>query len=70
MRRVRTDGSYLAAQDPTLQFGLGEWRGPVTIRVDWPGGESEQWVLPQINRRVTLTCGQGNAITGGVKKYL
>jgi hypothetical protein len=68
VRRVRTDGSYLAAQDPTLQFGLGEWRGPVTIRVDWPRGESEQWVLPQINRRVTLTRGQGNAITGGVKK--
>ena len=27
-----------SAQDPTLQFGLGEWRGPVTVRVDWPGG--------------------------------
>ena len=69
VRRVRTDGSYLAAQDPTLQFGLGEWRGPVTVRVDWPGGESEQWMLPQINRRVTLRRGQGNAIRGGVKKY-
>ena len=28
VRRVRTDGSYLTAQDPTLQFGLGEWKGP------------------------------------------
>ena len=69
VRRVRTDGSYLAAQDPTLQFGLGEWRGPVTVRVDWPGGESEQWTLPQVNRRVALRRGQGHAITGGVKKY-
>jgi len=59
VRRVRTDGSYLAAQDPTLQFGLGEWRDPVTVCVDWPGGESEQWTFLQVNRRVALTRGQG-----------
>ncbi len=59
VRRVRTDGSYLAAQDPTLQFGLGEGRGPVTVRVEWPGGEPEQWTFPEIDRRVTLTRGQG-----------
>ena len=27
VRRVRTDGSYLSAKDPTLQFGLGDWTG-------------------------------------------
>jgi hypothetical protein len=59
VRRVRTDGSYLSAQDPTLQFGLGERRGPVTVRVDWPGSESEQWTFPQVDRRVVLTRGQG-----------
>ena len=59
VRRVRTDGSYLAAQDPTLQFGLGDWRGSVTVRVDWPGGAREQWMLPRVNQRVTLSRGQG-----------
>ena len=57
--RVRTDGSYLSAQDPTLHFGLGEWRGPVTVRVDWPGGLSEQWTLPKVEQRVTLARGRG-----------
>ena len=60
--RVRTDGSYLSAQDPTLQFGLGEWRKPVTVRVDWPGGPSEQWTLPKVEQRVTLTRGGGTAL--------
>jgi enediyne biosynthesis protein E4 len=57
--RVRTDGSYLSAQDPTLQFGLGEWRQPVIVRVDWPGGVPEQWTFPTANQRVTLTRGHG-----------
>jgi hypothetical protein len=59
IRRVHTDGSYLSAQDPTLHFGLGEWRGPVTVRVDWPGGPSEQWTLPKVEQRVTLIRGGG-----------
>ena len=57
--RVRTDGSYLSAHDPTSHFGLGEWRGPVTVRVDWPGGPSEQWTLPKASQRVTLARGSG-----------
>jgi hypothetical protein len=61
--RVRTDGSYLSAQDPTLHFGLGEWRGPVTVRVDWPGGPSEQWTLPKVEQRVTLARGGGAPVS-------
>ncbi len=61
--RVRTDGSYLSAQDPTLQFGLGEWRRPVIVRVDWPGGRPEQWTLPTVNQRVTLIQGRGAPIS-------
>ena len=62
VRRVRTDGSYLSAQDPTLQFGLGDWRGPVVVRVDWLGGPSEQWALPAVGRRVTLARGTGTRV--------
>jgi enediyne biosynthesis protein E4 len=63
IRRVHTDGSYLSAQDPTLHFGLGEWRGPVTVRVDWPGGPSEQWTLPKVEQRVTLIRGGGTRLS-------
>jgi hypothetical protein len=62
MRRVRTDGSYLSASDPTLHFGLGEWRGPVTLRVEWPGGPTEQWSIPKVNQRVVLVRGRGTAL--------
>jgi len=63
IRRVCTDGSYLSAQDPTLQFGLGGWREPVTVRVDWPGGPSEQWRLPKVEQRVTLIRGGGTPLS-------
>jgi hypothetical protein len=59
LRRVRTDGSYLSANDPTLQFGLNDWSGPVTVRVDWLGGASERWVLSKVRQRVTLKRGTG-----------
>ena len=62
VRRIRTDGSYLSAQDPTAQFGLGEWRGPVTVRVDWPAGASEQWVIAKVDQRVTLVRGGGKPL--------
>ncbi len=62
IRRVRTDGSYLTAQDPTLQFGLGEWKGPVTVRVDWPAGTSERFAVDKIGQRVTLTRGTGKPL--------
>ena len=61
IRRVRTDGSYLSASDPRLHFGLGEWRGPVTVRVDWLGGPSEQWTIPKVDQRVVLVRGRGTA---------
>ncbi len=58
VRRVRTDGSYLTAQDPTVLFGLGEWRGPVAVRVDWPAGTSERFAVDKVGQRVTLTRGR------------
>ena len=58
-RRVRTDGSYLAANDPTAHFGLGSHEGPVTVRVDWLGGAPEAWVVEKTRQRVTLQRGTG-----------
>jgi hypothetical protein len=56
LRRVHTDGSYLAAGDPRVLIGLGTDGAPQTIRVRWDGGKVEEfrglvpdryWVLEQ-----------------------
>jgi hypothetical protein len=62
VRRVRTDGSYLTAQDPTLHFGLAESNGSVTVRVDWPAGTSERFAVARVSQRVTLTRGTGTSL--------
>jgi hypothetical protein len=58
-RRARTDGSYLAASDPRVLFGLGGDRQPQTIRIHRPGGQVHEfrglsvdryWVLPREKR--------------------
>lgn len=62
-RRVRTDGSYLVAQDTRVHFGLGTHSGPVTVVVDWPDGAAERWTIEKVNQRITLTRGRGSAVT-------
>jgi hypothetical protein len=37
-RRVRTDGSYLSANDPRVLVGLGEVSRVESVRVRWPDG--------------------------------
>jgi hypothetical protein len=43
-RRVRTDGSYAAASDPRVLFGLGDAAGGETLRAVWPDGGVSEWV--------------------------
>ncbi|MCP3993896.1 MAG: CRTAC1 family protein, partial [bacterium] len=42
-RRVRSDGSFAAANDPRVLIGLGDATEPAEVRVHWPGGSVEQW---------------------------
>ena len=42
-RGVQTAGSYLAAHDPRVHFGLGELAGIVGVEVRWPTGELEHF---------------------------
>jgi len=59
-RRARSDGSYASANDPRVLIGLGPAApGPLTLRVVWPEGKTEQWTSVQADRWVTLTEGQG-----------
>ena len=59
-RRVRTDGSYLSANDPRVLFGLGSSRTVESARVYWPDGVSEEWKDLPVDRYTTLTEGSGN----------
>ncbi len=53
-RRVRTDGSYLSANDPRVLVGLGQTTRVKAVRVRWPDGETEEWKDQPVDRYVTL----------------
>ena len=59
-RWVRGDGSYLAANDPRVPFGLGKSTGIGRIQVRWPAGGCEFWNQNNmVDRIVTLREGSG-----------
>jgi hypothetical protein len=58
-RRARSDGSYASANDPRVLVGLGDSTTPVTVRVQWTDGETEEWPDQAIDRWVTLKQGSG-----------
>jgi len=59
MRRSRSDGSYASANDPRVLVGLGPSADPVTVRVQWPDGKSEEWTDVPADRWTTLKQGTG-----------
>jgi hypothetical protein len=62
-RRVHTDGSFSAANDARVIFGLGSDGGAVSVEVTWPDGSAEAWKGVEVDRYVTLT--KGNAGSEG-----
>jgi hypothetical protein len=58
-RRARTDGSYLASNDPRVHFGLGDQGEVQAVVVEWPDGSKEQWTGLQGGRPVRLKQGSG-----------
>jgi hypothetical protein len=58
-RRARSDGSYASANDPRVVVGLGGSSEPVTVRVQWPDGKTEEWANQAVDRWVTLKQGSG-----------
>jgi enediyne biosynthesis protein E4 len=60
-RWARGDGSYLAANDPRIHFGLGESTGVDRIQIRWPAGGCEFWNRIEIDRILTLREGSGQA---------
>lgn len=60
-RWVRGDGSYLAANDPRVHFGLGISPDVARLQVRWLGGSCESWNQTAVDRVVTLREGSGQA---------
>ena len=42
LRELRTDGSFLAAHDPRVHFGLGAAKKVDEIRIRWPSGTRQR----------------------------
>jgi enediyne biosynthesis protein E4 len=56
---VRGDGSYLAANDPRVHFGLGKTTALDRIQVYWLAGECESWKQTAVDTIVNLKEGAG-----------
>jgi hypothetical protein len=61
-RRVRTDGSYLSANDVRAHFGLGDAAGIDAVDVEWPDGRRERWTGVRADRSITLRRGTGRDV--------
>ncbi|MGH9940523.1 MAG: CRTAC1 family protein [Blastocatellia bacterium] len=59
--RVHTDGSYLAASDPRVHFGLGNDSSVEAIGVIWPNGSREIWTKVKVDSINTLRQGAGKS---------
>lgn len=62
-RRVRSDASYLSANDPRVLVGLGASPLLETVKVVWPDGAVEQWTGLPVDRYSTLVKGTGAPYT-------
>ena len=58
-RWVRGDGSYLAANDPRVHFGLGKSSEVDRLQVQWLSGACESWKQTAVDRIVNLREGSG-----------
>ncbi len=49
-REIRSGGSYLSQGDLRPYFGLGDYRGPVSVEVRMPGGRRWSWRGLEVDR--------------------
>ena len=67
-RWARGDGSYLAANDPRVHFGLGKTPNVDRIQVHWLAGGCEAWGQTGVDRIVNLREGTGQACPAAQSK--
>jgi hypothetical protein len=57
-KTIQTDGSYCVANDPRVLFGLGSESRPQTVRVQWAGGQMEEFRGLAVDRYWVLEPGK------------
>ena len=65
-RRVQTAGSYLAANDPRVHFGLGDYGVIGDVQVRWPTGEVEHFGAFEAGAATELRFGAGQGFEEGL----
>jgi enediyne biosynthesis protein E4 len=66
-RYARGDGSYLAANDTRVHFGLGSSTDAVRIQVHWLAGACEVWDQIAVDRVFNLREGGGKPCSGALR---
>ncbi len=61
LNSVRAGDGYLSQSSRRLQFGLGDFDGPVRAVVRWPNGETQEFDGLQTDRAWQLVQGQADA---------
>ena len=59
-RQIRTDGSYLSANDPRAHFGLHPGAISTTVSVQWPDGNTLTLDQVELNRALLLPHPESN----------
>ena len=57
-RETRTANSYLSSSDPRVLLGLGVAARVEKLTVRWPGGQTQEFVNPPVDRYLTVTEGK------------
>lgn len=58
---VRSGGSYCSQSDLRVHFGLGSATKIEKLEVRWPGGRTEFFTAPAVDRILTLVEGEGSS---------
>jgi hypothetical protein len=56
---VISGGSYLSSNDQRPHFGLGQASKADDIEIHWPSGKIEHFIVPGVDRIVTIEEGTG-----------
>ncbi len=56
---VASGRSYVSQSDLRVHFGLGAATAPVRLSIRWANGKAQEVVVPNLDREVTITQGQG-----------
>ena len=66
-RRVRTDGSYLSANDDRVHVGLGSSDRVSSVSVEWPDGLRESFAALDADRLAILKRGEGQPLPAATR---